>query len=1014
MPYATLRDRRGNLPDLLGPVIGVYEWQAAPLLVLIDGDRLQGPDHLPRIRRVVALRGDIPYVGVAAGGRLDVYVVELERDRTEPVDFGAVDPSGTAILPYVASARPGLDPKAANVSKVVLDLLSLALAALVGCGMAQTDAISLAGRALFARFLADRDLPLGDHLTDLGTDMAFATPALARLTCAELERNFNGNLLPLDLDLLDELPKEGFDVLLDIMRRAPGGQMSLGWQQRWDDLHFGHIPVGILSQVYERYLSTHEPDRQKREGSYYTPTIIADLMVRATLQAIPVERRHQARFLDPAAGAGVFLITAFRHLVAERWRHDGVRPNTGVLRRILYDQVTGFDVNEGALRFAALGLYLVSIELDPEPEPISKLKFDDLRGSVLHRPRTNATMRHRRGEVSLAHLGSLGPGVSAFHDGQYDVVIGNPPWKTGLKIEGWAWVEAKVRAIAAERVRTTHRDQHAVTFDRTPVPMDPDDDQALSGSESRGDATLGRPSSLLPNNALDLPFVWQAAEWAKPDGQIALALSGGLLFQQSDGMPYARASLFAAFDVTSVINGAALRKTKVWPQITSPFCILFAKNRPPGPAAAMRFITPREEPRLNKAGIFRLDASHAPIVRTGDLAGDPLRLKTLFRGSELDLAIGRRITTEGYPRLAELVRSMGGRSGTGIQKLRKSSRTRKDARYPGADAAYLKGMPYIQVGIPKPFIDPRELTRFDAERIHDPRDIEIFRAPLLVVDKVARARKRGFASGLAMEDTAYSVNYYGYRFPRTPEGRRMAVHVAALLRSSFAQWWFLMTSGEYGYERDVVEKHTFDKLPIPSAGRAVDERSTLGEWYERHAEGLDQKELDRRVASAYGLTDIDRRIIEDTLTYAFGGPAIEREEDDLIPPARRSALLDVDGFLEGLNTELAPWERDFGIDLTAAPADAGASRTWRFVTLGRPKGVVTPAAREQALAGFVQAADESGSTEVYHQGTDGRLWIGMLDQPRYWTFSQGLRSARHIAWNHIEFLIDNGGSASLQ
>lgn len=292
LPYATLRDRRGNLPDLLGPVIGVYEWQAAPLLVLIDGDRLQGPDHLPRIRRVVALRGDIPYVGVAAGGRLDVYVVELERDRTEPVDFGAVDPSGTAILPYVASARPGLDPKAANVSKVVLDLLSLALAALVGCGMAQTDAISLAGRALFARFLADRDLPLGDHLTDLGTDMAFATPALARLTCAELERNFNGNLLPLDLDLLDELPKEGFDVLLDIMRRAPGGQMSLGWQQRWDDLHFGHIPVGILSQVYERYLSTHEPDRQKREGSYYTPTIIADLMVRATLQAIPVERRH--------------------------------------------------------------------------------------------------------------------------------------------------------------------------------------------------------------------------------------------------------------------------------------------------------------------------------------------------------------------------------------------------------------------------------------------------------------------------------------------------------------------------------------------------------------------------------------------------------------------------------------------------------------------------------------------------------------------------------------------------
>lgn len=123
---------------------------------------------------------------------------------------------------------------------------------------------------------------------------------------------------------------------------------------------------------------------------------------------------------------------------------------------------------------------------------------------------------------------------------------------------------------------------------------------------------------------------------------------------------------------------------------------------------------------------------------------------------------------------------------------------------------------------------------------------------------------------------------------------------------------------------------------------------------------------------------------------------------------------DIDGFLEGLNTELAPWERDFGIDLTAAPADAGASRTWRFVTVGRPKDPVTVAGQEQAFAGFLQAADESGSTEVYHQGTDGRLWIGMLDQPRYWTFSQGLRSARHVAWNHIEFLMGNGDSARLQ
>ena len=70
---------------------------------------------------------------------------------------------------------------------------------------------------------------------------------------------------------------------------------------------------------------------------------------------------HEARVLDAAAGAGVFLITAFRELVAERWRHEHMRPDTKTLRNILYRQITGFDINESALRFAALGLYLASI-----------------------------------------------------------------------------------------------------------------------------------------------------------------------------------------------------------------------------------------------------------------------------------------------------------------------------------------------------------------------------------------------------------------------------------------------------------------------------------------------------------------------------------------------------------------------------------------------------------------------------------------------------------------------------
>ena len=48
-----------------------------------------------------------------------------------------------------------------------------------------------------------------------------------------------------------------------------------------------------------------------------------------------------------------------------------------MLRRILYKQMVGFDINEAALRFSALGLYLLLIELDPDPRPVDKLRFND-------------------------------------------------------------------------------------------------------------------------------------------------------------------------------------------------------------------------------------------------------------------------------------------------------------------------------------------------------------------------------------------------------------------------------------------------------------------------------------------------------------------------------------------------------------------------------------------------------------------------------------------------------------
>lgn len=175
-------------------------------------------------------------------------------------------------------------------------------------------------------------------------------------------------------------------------------------------------------------------------------------------------------------------------------------------------------------------------------------------------------------------------------------------------------------------------------------------------------------------------------DWAKPGSQIAFALHARVLFQQGDGMADARLALFRALDVTSVINGAELRQSKVWPEIDAPFCLLLANNRVPSPSAGFRLISPRLESSLNAAGTMRIDAHTAEIIATEYLARTPELLKILFRGTKADLSLVDRIQTKEFPTLVKFWSEVVGRSptgyltgaGNGYQTLKPSS-TRKKA-----------------------------------------------------------------------------------------------------------------------------------------------------------------------------------------------------------------------------------------------------------------------------------------------------------------------------------------------
>ena len=251
----------------------------------------------------------------------------------------------------------------------------------------------------------------------------FETPAAASSTFRWLDTTFNGDLLHLsesDYEIFfTHLGGKGVDVcrtLGNIMLRAPGGQLSLDW----GSLRFQHIPVDVLSQVYEHFAHEHFPELAKKTSIHYTPRSIAELIVDGTFTALPSVQRSSAKVLDPAAGAGVFLVLALRRLVGELWVHQQYRPDRKQIRNLLNTKLCGMDINPESLKVAALSLYLAALELDPDPQPLSDLKFDELFDSVLH------CVSKERLTGPDAHLGSLAIGIPEI--GQFDIVLGNPPW----------------------------------------------------------------------------------------------------------------------------------------------------------------------------------------------------------------------------------------------------------------------------------------------------------------------------------------------------------------------------------------------------------------------------------------------------------------------------------------------------------------------------------------------------------------------------------------------------------
>jgi hypothetical protein len=936
---------------------GVVEVGGKAAVYVIRAHLLEGGEasaQVAALTRTLACRADAAYLAVISPGVTTIYQVGFFSDGVIPPIEAVIEPRNAIGLRNLLDGYEANSPQA-QADRLWLDdllfklLTDSATALQTDCSvavLADGTVLSLIGRALFTRFLVDRRIVRDADIGAISPGIELAENLFSNIdslvnTFKWLDHTFNGDLLDLGTkDYSALMVKMGAAsvsicvVLSNIMSRAPDGQLSLDW----GGLKFQHIPVDVLSQVYEHFAHRFTPDIAKETSIHYTPRGIAELLVDGVFSATPSAQRYSARVLDPAVGAGVFLVLAFRRLVAEHWLHFGSRPLRAEIRQILAEQLCGLDINSTSIKVAALSLYLAALELDPEPMPLDDLRFEKLFGTTLR-----CVDGAHLGNVPDAHLGSLSRELLSI--GTFDIVLGNPPWT---------------------RLPGTFKK----LLDQTPWHKD---EMPQLGAKS-----------LVPNQWPDLAFIWRSTQWCKSGGVIGMLVHARLLF--SEEAAGVRARLFSKTRVTGVLNGMHLRKErKIWPSNSQPFCAFVSINEPAEVHGSFYFLTPRNEPTLARRREFRLDPRSAIPVPSACAVNDLHTFKTLARGSALDLDLVGRIRCK--PRI-----SMMDYFGLHGLEIRQGFIAGENNLL---DATELKGLPVLEGGDKPHFsVSTAQLakieTRYPQLRFQWPRNRTIYSGKHLLFREAPKQDTSQRGAVLTDGDVAFSRSFYGITIPEHLE--TVGDYLYVLSYSDLLAYWVLMTSSKFGVERDIFNIKDFGNFPLTQLdllSKSI--RSEVSDMAVRVRAGhRPWDDLNDLVARIYSLSIHDGDLVRDALEYE--APYTGAQANGLRLVEQEAVVVkDFAGSLAAIISESE------GVTVTASACEISIDDGgWQFLRVSCDTPPPLDVRNAQELLRCV--GEPLMSSEIRLELGPKDWLVGRLRHERYWTRSQ----ARLLALDLIE------------
>jgi type I restriction-modification system DNA methylase subunit len=203
---------------------------------------------------------------------------------------------------------------------------------------------------------------------------------------------------------------------------------------------FDAIDADVLGVMYEQYLGlilrqtakqaklSDGAVNRKEQGIYYTPTWVADYIVRYGLMEA-LKRRgakvDRIRILDPACGSGSFLLRAFDHVmqarnpsgkrVQSRFDPETAGPLLALRTSILTDNLFGVDLDSRAVEITQLNLMIRAAE--------TRHRLPTLERNIRV---GNSVIGDAKVDPETLDWDAAFP--EAMKDGGFDLIIGNPPY----------------------------------------------------------------------------------------------------------------------------------------------------------------------------------------------------------------------------------------------------------------------------------------------------------------------------------------------------------------------------------------------------------------------------------------------------------------------------------------------------------------------------------------------------------------------------------------------------------